>query len=117
MAVYSVAHLGGEFEQGPLSDIFDKLWRELECSDGEHQTVSVKHETEWCLSLYPSGRLVWENVEEDVAPRHMMGVSRETVMALWTALSEGNLSLIDQQPWGSGYGRDVIVIRDGQDAQ
>lgn len=73
MMGYSVAHPNGEFEQDPSPDVFERLLRELECSDSEHRTVSVKHETEWCLSLYPSGRLVWENVEEDAAPRHMTG--------------------------------------------
>lgn len=102
---FSVTHLYGESEHEPSLDVFDKLWRELEDADGEHPDVSVKHETEWCLSLFSSGLLVWENVEEDIAPRHMTGVSRETVMSLWTALAEGNLSLIDQQPWVAGYGR------------
>ncbi|WP_375755124.1 hypothetical protein [Corallococcus exercitus] len=101
---YSVAHLNGEFEKDPSLDVFGKLWRELKDADGEHQTVSVKHETEWCLSLYPSGRLMWENVEGDIAPRHMTGVSREAVMFLWRALSEGDIALIDQQAWVAGYG-------------
>ncbi|WP_147468357.1 hypothetical protein [Corallococcus interemptor] len=101
---FSVAHLNGEFEKDPSPDTFFELWRELEDADGEHQTVPVKHETEWCLSAYPSGRLVWENIEEDLVPRHMRGVSRETVVSLWRALSEGNIALVDQQAWVAGYG-------------
>lgn len=42
----------------------------------DHPDVSRSHESEWCLSAFPSGLLIWEDVEEDDEPRHLADVRR-----------------------------------------
>ena len=71
--------------------------------DDEHPDVSLTHETEWTLSAFPDGLLIWENAEEDVA-RHMLHVSRSKVHELWITLSEGKIDAIENEPWIQGYG-------------
>src|SRR5262245_36058483 len=43
-----------------LREILQEL--DIKTEDFEHSDVSLKHETEWCLSAFPSGLLIWENV-------------------------------------------------------
>jgi hypothetical protein len=80
--------------------------------DFEHPDVSLKHETEWCLSAFLSGLLIWENVgdvSEDADPipegelvRHMKGVSRQKVLELWLKLAAGDIPAVDAEPWLPG---------------
>lgn len=72
--------------------------------DDEHPDVALTHESEWCLSAFPGGLLVWENVEEDDEPRHMRNVARADVRRLWLALAAGDLETIEAEPWLPGYG-------------
>jgi len=80
------------------------LLRSLDVDDDEHPDVALKHETEWCLSAFPSGLLVWENVEGDSAPRHMKCVPRERVLRLWLELAQGDIAAVEAEPWLPGYG-------------
>jgi hypothetical protein len=102
---YSVTNRQGEtFEDAEGADI-DAVLAELdEPVDEEHPDVSLSHETEWALSAFPSGLLVWENVEEDDEPRHLTGVDRSLVRSLWLALAKGDLATVEAQPWRPGYG-------------
>jgi hypothetical protein len=77
---------------------------QLDVEDIEHQSVSLTHESEWCLGAYPGGLLVWENLETDDEPRHMNAVARERVLELWVKLSQGRLAEIEAEPWLPGYG-------------
>lgn len=101
---YWVNHLMGNAEQNFPLDSLPKLYDELATVDGEHTDVSLTHESEWCLSVFSSGLVVWENVAGDGEPKHMNGVSKEKTIDLWRLLALGNLSEIDQEPWILGYG-------------
>jgi hypothetical protein len=102
----------GGHERNPpverMRDILQEL--DIETQDLEHPCVSLKHETEWCLSAFLSGLLVWENVggaPEDDDPegqptRHMTGVSREKVLELWLKLAAGDIAVVDAEPWLPG---------------
>lgn len=82
----------------------ERLWEilaELDAEDDEHPSVSLTHESEWCLGAYRGGLLVWENLEGD-EPRHMDGVPRERVFEMWVRLSQGRLAEIEQEPWLPG---------------
>lgn len=100
---YWVNHLMGNSEELPL-DALPSLYAELSEADGEHTDVSVTHETEWCLSAFGSGLLVWENVAGEGEPKYMSSVPREKVLELWRKLADGNIAEIDQEPWQPGYG-------------
>src|SRR5436189_5984772 len=79
-----------------------KVLQQLDVEDIEHQSVSLTHESEWCLGAYPGGLLVWENLEAG-EPRHMSNVQPERTLALWLKLAEGRLDEIEAEPWLPGY--------------
>jgi len=95
----------GAVESNPSLERFCELLQSLDVEDNELPDVALKHESEWCLSAYPGGLLVWENAEFDEGTaRHMKCVSRERVLALWLALARGDLAAIEAEPWLPGYG-------------
>ena len=93
-----------------LREILQEL--DIETEDFEHPDVSLKHETEWCLSAFLSGLLIWENVggapkdddpvSEDQPTRHIKGVSRQTVLELWLKLAAGDIAAVEAEPWLPG---------------
>ncbi len=101
---YWVNHLIGnsdlEYPLESLSSLYDEL---LEATN-EHPDVSLTHESEWCLSAYSSGLLVWENVEGDGEPKHLENTTKEKVITLWSLLAKGNISEIETENWQQGYG-------------
>ena len=102
MGFHARGRSGGSECNPPIERLREFL-KELDIEDREHPDVSLTHETEWCLSAFPSGLLVWENLEnEDDNSRHMNGVSRENVLALWLKLAQGDLVAIEAEPWLPG---------------
>lgn len=103
--MYWVNHLMGDSDVGyPLAQL-PALYAELSQADTEHTDVSLTHESEWCLSAFASGLLVWENVAGEGEPRHMPDVSQQTVIELWSLLASGSIDEIHQGDWLPGYGR------------
>ncbi len=100
---FHITHRHGAMESSPPLSKLPELYAELLVQDQEHPDVSVTHESEWCLSAYPSGLLIWENVEDGNHPRHMKGVPKEKVIELWSKLAKGELKAIDEEPWLEGY--------------
>ena len=101
---FNIVHRGGWFEAAPTVEMFEELYDERFIDDDEHVSVSVGHESEWYLSLYPDGALIWENVEaEDNEPRHMDEVPKEKVLELWAKLAHGDIESIEAEPWLPGY--------------
>jgi hypothetical protein len=104
----------GGHERNPPVERLREILQELdiETEDFEHPDVSLKHETEWCLSAFLSGLLIWENVgdaSEDADPlpegelvRHMKGVSRHKILELWLKLAAGDIAAVDAEPWLPG---------------
>jgi len=91
-----------ESPQG-ISDFRDLL-SELEEApeDEEHTSVSVTHESEWCLSAFRGGYIIFEHLENG-GERHMRGVSDDQIVQLWTCLANGDIQTIEQAPWHPGY--------------
>lgn len=81
----------------------DALLAELDDVDHEHPDVAVTHESEWGLSVFGTGLVVWENVEEG-EPRHLAQVSRQEARRLLGLLAQGDLDAVEQQDWQPGYG-------------
>jgi hypothetical protein len=102
---YSASDRWGAAEPNPSVERLQELLQSLDIEDEEHPDVALKHETEWCLSAYPSGLLVWENVGAvDSNAQHMQSVPRETVLELWLKLARGEIAAIQAEPWLPGYG-------------
>ena len=94
----------GESIREPSDDVIDAVIAELDGPmDDEHPDVSLTHQSEWCLSAFSDGLLVWENVEDSGPPRHMTAVPRSEVRRLWAVLAQGNLDEIERQAWAPGY--------------
>ncbi len=86
-------------------DNFSTLLDMLNEANEAHCDISLTHETEWCLSVFKSLKVVWENLDkEDVEPRYQEQVSVEDIARLWKSLSEGKLEIINNESWLNGYG-------------
>jgi hypothetical protein len=91
-------------EEMPSVDRMREVLAELDGEDDdEHPSVSLTHDSDWSMSAFPDGLVIWENAEADVA-RHMLHVSRAKVLELWIKLSEGQTEVIESEPWIAGYG-------------
>jgi hypothetical protein len=72
--------------------------------DDEHPDVSVTDDgTAWSVAAFPSGGLVFENLDEDGEPRHMTDVPREGAIRVLTLLARGDLAALETLPWSPGY--------------
>lgn len=102
---YSASDRWGATERNPSVERLRELLQSLDIENRQHPDVALKHETEWCLSAFPSGLLVWENVEaEDSNAKHIKYVPREAVLGLWLKLARGDIAAVQAEPWLPGYG-------------
>src|SRR5947208_17176177 len=87
----------GAMESDPPLERLDALVRELDGPDDpEHPDVAVTHESGWTLSAFPSGLVIWENVEAEAADeRRASGVSREQVRVLLGAVAQGDFAFVE----------------------
>ena len=102
---YWINHLMGNSDvEFPLSSL-EELYSELSQANQEHTDVSLTHESEWCLTAFSSGLLVWENVAGEGEPQHMLNVPKEKTLELWSLLANGSIDAINKENWLPGYGR------------
>ncbi len=74
---------------------------DAEIDSAEHPDVSLVHDaTGWTLTVFPSGIVTFENLEDDDgAPQYLAQVSRDEALQLWLALAEGNIAAVQSRPW------------------
>ncbi len=101
---FSVTHIGGWMEQPGDVSGFGDLLDELDGATVEHGDVAVGHESGWTLTVLARGRVVWENVEEGSAPKHLDGLSRAETLELMALVADGDEAAVEAYPWASGYG-------------
>jgi hypothetical protein len=122
MAFHARGRWGGDEAEPPVERLRALLHElDVQSEDIEHPDVSLTHATEWCLSAFSSGLLVWENLEGD-NPKHMKGVPREKVLALWLKLAEGDIAAVEAEPWLPGLPqlsaeRRAELVREAEDRQ
>lgn len=88
MAFHVSSRWGGD-EAEPSVDRLRAVLAELDANDDEHPDVALTHESDWCLSAFPSGLLIWENLEQ-VAPFFGRGKNRsrsDAILGASAALS------------------------------
>lgn len=91
----------GATHPNPPTEMLRQAIATLDVEDQEHPDISLAHESGWCLSAFPSGLLLWENIEDDDEPRHMTDVPRAKVLELWQSLAQGDMDRINSEPWES----------------
>ena len=104
MDLYHTTDMDGISELNPTMARMDELIEQLDqpgFQDAEHPDISLVHDTTgWTLTLYPSGIVTFENMEDaDEAPRYMNGVTREAALLLWRSLSRGEINELLARPW------------------
>lgn len=101
--MFTVTHINGAMEEG-TDEALPRLLEELAEADREHTDVSVQHESGWTLSVFPSRRVVLENVEEDEEPRSTRMTSDDECLRAMSAVASGALDELDHATWEEGYG-------------
>jgi hypothetical protein len=101
---FHVTHRYGAMDSDPPLSSLPSLLRELDerPEDTEHDSVSVSHESEWCIAAMRGGYVIFENLERG-EPRHMRDVPAEKIVDLWSRLAQGDLASIESEPWRPGY--------------
>lgn len=94
----------GSTVPSPDVDQRRRLLDSLGVEDPEHPDVSLTHESGWCISAFPSGLIVFENVETGEGPWHMRSVPAARTLELWEALAAGKHLELLSLSWVAGYG-------------
>lgn len=102
MAFY-IRHLMGNGESSPPLDRLPALLDELENAEDEHPDVSLTHESGWGLSVFASGLVIFENVEEGNDPRHRRRCKRSEILTMFEELARGDLAALNARRWRPGY--------------
>lgn len=80
---------------------------ELDTADQEHPDTWLSDDAGWTITHSETGIAVWENGEDESAPRYQEEVSRDEALRLWLLLANGNYDEIEQQPWKDGVGPPI----------
>ncbi len=99
---YHVTHRNGRDESMFPFNRLGELLDELEQPDPEHPDVSVTHESGWCLSVFGSGWVSLEKLDEE-DPMHMGPQSRTEAIALMRLVAGGSIAELLALPWRPGY--------------
>lgn len=71
-----------------------------EADEAEHDDVSLVHESGWCLSVRPRGRVILEHIHRSQEPlRVLTKQSRVQALGYWRMLAEGQLEAVLALPW------------------
>jgi hypothetical protein len=81
---------------------FSELLEELSVADAEHPNVSVTHESDWCLSIFRSGFVVLENLEDGEPMHHRPADSKQTI-EIMVEVATGRIDEARSRPWHPGY--------------
>ena len=66
--------------------------------------MSLTHSPEWCVGVFASGLVTFENLEEG-EPMHMRGLSRQEILDMWQKPRPvARLTHSVHFPWKPGYG-------------
>ena len=102
---YFLTTLPGAEESNASPDQMAAALASLDHADDEHPDVSLTHETEWSMAVFPSGLVVFENLETG-DPMHMRGVNRARALEMWKQLARGEIEALQALHWEPGYGVD-----------
>ncbi len=90
-----IMHRNGAMESDPRGDWSAALIAELEIEDEEHPDIAVTDERGWCLSAFPGGLVIWENVEDEARAEQRHTLTREGLRQAVGTLSKGNPAAVE----------------------
>lgn len=96
---YTITHRSGAMESNPPIDALDALLAELDYVDQEHPDVAASHESGWSLSAFPSGRIIYKNVEDLDLPARQLFADRTTARGLFRLVATGDLERLEAERW------------------
>jgi hypothetical protein len=99
---FHITHSDGSMGSCPPLSVLPSLLDELLLADDEHGNIALTHESEWCISVSPSGHVLFENLEQG-EPRHLRQASREKILDLWARLARGDIESLETEAWVPGY--------------
>ena len=104
MDLYHTTDMDGISELNPDDTRMQELIAQLDLPDfeeAEHPDLSLTHDPSgWALTLYPSGIVTYENLDDDDhQPRFMTGILRAKALHLWKALARGDIEGLLKLPW------------------
>ncbi|MFT5836822.1 MAG: hypothetical protein ACI9ZV_000321 [Candidatus Azotimanducaceae bacterium] len=104
MDLYHTTDAEGISELNPTAEKLRELLDNLDtqsANEAEHPDVSLIHDDSgWSLSVFPSGIVTLENLDEDDdIPRFMSGITRNQAFEMWLDLSRGEIQQINSRPW------------------
>ncbi|WP_394841746.1 hypothetical protein LZC95_32305 [Pendulispora brunnea] len=100
--VFFILHRWGASERSRDPRVVEALLSEL---DGQEPTdeltsVSLCLPSGWCLSAFPNGLMIFENVEEtSIEPRYMRVSSRSAARELMELLARQQFHDLHQRAW------------------
>lgn len=104
MDLYHTTDMDGISVLNPDEARMQKMIAQLDLPDFEeadHPDLSLVHDPSgWTLTLYPSGIVTYENLDDDdTQPRFMTGINRPKALHLWKSLARGDVDGLKQLPW------------------
>jgi hypothetical protein len=101
MDLYHTTDTNGISEINPTAEKMLEILNRLDSEEAEHPDVSLVHDSSgWSLSVFPSGIVTFENLDQvDIPPRFMSGVTRNQALQLWLELSRGKIQQVNSHPW------------------
>ncbi|MFJ4797140.1 hypothetical protein [Kitasatospora purpeofusca] len=99
MSYFMYDVMGGTVDE-PDPATMEQVLDGLADADDEHPDVSLSHENGWCLSVFRSGLLIWENPDDDtLRPGEMRDLTRKETLHLLGLLAAGDIESIETLPW------------------
>jgi hypothetical protein len=104
MELYHTTDMDGISELNPDVARMQALIAQLdlpEIEEADHPDLSLVHDPSgWSLTLYPSGVVTYENLEDDDdCPSFMTGITRAKALELWNLLAQGDINSLSTLPW------------------
>jgi hypothetical protein len=97
---YHLANGLGDSIDSPTPAEMREFLDNVDFSDHEHGAAWLTDDDDNSLEYSGSGTLVFSR--GDLAPRHMVGVETDRLIALWIRLAEGRLPELESEPWQPG---------------
>lgn len=102
--LYHTTDLEGISELKPdkqrLREILATLDQEYATHASHPDVALVNDDNGWSLSVYASGVVTFEQLDQDdAAPRYMKNVSRDAALRLWLNLAAGKIEALNALPW------------------